>query len=55
MTRNPQKHAGYPEGVQLMRKFVDRRKHTGQIWQTAFLGATVVGVIALLARCSTMY
>jgi phosphate transport system permease protein len=38
----------YPEGRELQ-TFVDRRQRTGQIWKTAFLGATVVGIIALLA------
>jgi ABC-type phosphate transport system substrate-binding protein len=38
----------FPEGRDLQR-FVDRRQRTGQIWKTAFLGATVVGIIALLA------
>lgn len=39
---------GYPEGRELQ-TFVDRRQRTAQIWKTAFLGATVVGIIALLA------
>jgi phosphate transport system permease protein len=38
----------YPEGHELQR-FVDRRQRTGQLWKTAFLGATAVGIIALLA------
>jgi hypothetical protein len=48
MISDPQSGAGYPEGGEL-RKFVDNRQRTGQIWKTAFLGATVIGVIALLA------
>lgn len=39
---------GYPEGRELQ-SFVDRRQRTAQLWKTAFLGATVIGVIALFA------
>ena len=39
---------GYPEGRQLQ-SFVTRRQRTGQVWKAVFLGATVIGVIALLA------
>lgn len=40
--------AGYPEAQDLHR-FVDRRKRVAQLWHTVFLGATVIGVMALLA------
>ncbi len=39
---------GYPEGRQLQ-SFVTRRQRTGQIWQSLFLAATVLGIIALFA------
>lgn len=38
---------GYPEG-QALHAFVDRRKRAGQMWHALFLGATMVGVLALL-------
>ncbi len=48
MTEATSRGAGFPEGQDLHR-FVDRRNRVGQIWHSVFLGATVVGVIALLA------
>lgn len=39
---------GYPEGRQLQ-SFVSGRQRTGQIWQSLFLAATIVGIIALFA------
>lgn len=39
---------GYPEGRELQ-SFVTGRQRMGLMWQTLFLAATVVGIIALLA------
>ena len=39
---------GYPEGRRLQ-SFVTGRQRTGQIWQSLFLAATIVGIIALFA------
>lgn len=38
----------YPEGGQL-HAFVNRRRKVGQVWQSVFLAATIMGVVALLA------
>ncbi|MCU0507424.1 MAG: phosphate ABC transporter permease PstA [Anaerolineae bacterium] len=47
-SRLKMENGSYPEGRELQR-FVDRRQLTGQIWKTVFLGATAIGIIALMA------
>jgi phosphate transport system permease protein len=47
-SRLKMENGSYPEGRELQR-FVDRRQLTGQILKTVFLGATAIGIIALMA------
>ncbi|MCB0085049.1 MAG: substrate-binding domain-containing protein, partial [Caldilineaceae bacterium] len=45
---NNMKHISYPKGNDLA-DYVEKRKRRGLIWQIVFLGATLIGIISLIA------